>query len=182
MNGIKHHLIDFVDIKSQYSVSNYCDDAKKVFDMCVEFNDKEITKYYEEWAGHKYSQEKRDLTYILDSLTGSIYNTNRKISDYVLTEGGVINHTFLTTYKDAINADMEEKNKLYFSAMLRLLDLLMYSNDVDKRQMIAYTKKLIEVLNREGYVIDAKIVENYLIEMETGKKMARAVMDEIIKQ
>lgn len=77
---------------------------------------------------------------------------------------------------------MEEKNKLYFSAMLRLLDLLMYSNDVDKRQMIAYTKKLIEVLNREGYVIDAKIVENYLIEMETGKKMARAVMDEIIKQ
>lgn len=47
--------------------------------------------------------------------------------------------------------------------------------------MIAYTKKLIESLNREGYVIDAKIVENYLIEMETGKKMARAVMDEIIK-
>ena len=77
---------------------------------------------------------------------------------------------------------MEEKNKLYFSSMLRLLDLLMHSNDVDKRQMIAYTKKLIEVLNREGYVIDAKIVENYLMEMETGKKMARAVMDEIIKQ
>ena len=76
---------------------------------------------------------------------------------------------------------MEKKNKLYFSAMLRLLDLLMNSNDVDKRQMIAYTKKLIESLNREGYVIDAKIVENYLIEMETGKKMARAVMDEIIK-
>ena len=76
---------------------------------------------------------------------------------------------------------MEEKNKLYFSAMLRLLDLLMNSNDVDKRQMIAYTKKLIESLNREGYVIDAKIVEIYLIEMETGKKMARAVMDEIIK-
>ena len=77
---------------------------------------------------------------------------------------------------------MEKKNTLYFSAMLRLLDLLMHSNDVDKRQMIAYTKKLIEVLTREGYVIDAKIVENYLMEMETGKKMARAVMDEIIKQ
>ena len=77
---------------------------------------------------------------------------------------------------------MEEKNKLYFSAMLRLLDLLMYSNDVDKRQMIAYTKKLIETLNNEGYVVDAKIVEKYLMEMETGKKMARAVMDEIIKQ
>lgn len=76
---------------------------------------------------------------------------------------------------------MEKKN-LHFSAIFRLLDLLMHSNDVDKRQMIAYTKKLIEVLNREGYVVDAKIVENYLIEMETGKKMARAVMDEIIKQ
>ena len=77
---------------------------------------------------------------------------------------------------------MEEKNKLYFSAMLRLLDLLMYSNDVDKRQMIAYTKKLKDALKNEGYVIDAKIVENYLIEMETGNKMARAVMDDIIKQ
>ncbi len=76
---------------------------------------------------------------------------------------------------------MEVKTKLHFTAMLRLLDMLMHSEDVDKRQMIAYTKKLIEVLNREGYVIDAKIVENYLIEMETGKKMARAVMDEIIK-
>ena len=75
-----------------------------------------------------------------------------------------------------------EKTNLHFSAMLRLLDLLICSNDVDKRQMIAYTKKLIESLNREGYVIDAKIVENYLIEMETGKKLARAVMDEIIKQ
>ena len=32
MNGIKHHLIDFVDIKSQYSVSNYCTDARLSFD------------------------------------------------------------------------------------------------------------------------------------------------------
>ena len=32
MDGIKHHLIDFIDVQSQYSVSNYCDDAKVVFD------------------------------------------------------------------------------------------------------------------------------------------------------
>ena len=75
---------------------------------------------------------------------------------------------------------MEKKN-LHFSAILRLLDLLMCSNDVDKRQMIAYTKKLKDALKNEGYVIDAKIVENYLIEMETSKKMARAVMDKTIK-
>ena len=73
---------------------------------------------------------------------------------------------------------MEVKTKLHFTSMLRLLDMLMYSEDVDKRQMIAYTKKLIETLNNEGYVVDAKIVEKYLMEMETGKKMARAVMDE----
>lgn len=73
---------------------------------------------------------------------------------------------------------MEVKTKLHFSAIFRLLDMLMYSEDVDKRQMIAYTKKLIETLNNEGYVVDAKIVEKYLMEMETGKKMARAVMDE----
>lgn len=35
MNGIIHHLIDFVDVKSQYSVSNYCDDARRVFDEII---------------------------------------------------------------------------------------------------------------------------------------------------
>ena len=73
---------------------------------------------------------------------------------------------------------MEVKTRLYFSSVLRLLDMLMHSEDVDKRQMIAYTQKLINDLNREGYVVDAKIVEGYLTEMITGKKMARAVMDE----
>ena len=38
MDGIKHHLIDFVDVKSQYSVSNYCDDAKIVFDEIIKKN------------------------------------------------------------------------------------------------------------------------------------------------
>lgn len=32
MDGIKHHLIDFVDITDKYSVSNYCDDAGRCFD------------------------------------------------------------------------------------------------------------------------------------------------------
>ena len=73
---------------------------------------------------------------------------------------------------------MEVKDRLNFTAMLRLLDMLMHSEDVDKRQMIAYTQKLIDDLKREGYVVDAKIVEGYLTEMVTGKKMARAVMDE----
>lgn len=36
MDGIKHHLIDFVDVKNQYSVSNYCDDAKIIFNKVVE--------------------------------------------------------------------------------------------------------------------------------------------------
>ena len=36
MDGIKHHLIDFIDVQSQYSVSNYCDDAKVVFDKIIE--------------------------------------------------------------------------------------------------------------------------------------------------
>ncbi len=38
MDGVKHHLIDFVDVKSQYSVSNYCDDAKIVFDSVIKNN------------------------------------------------------------------------------------------------------------------------------------------------
>ena len=47
--------------------------------------------------------------------------------------------------------------------------------------MIGYTKKLIESLKREGYMVDAEIVGHYLIEMETGKKRNYAVMDETIK-
>ena len=39
MDGIKHHLIDFIDVQSQYSVSNYCEVAKEVFDKIIE-NDK----------------------------------------------------------------------------------------------------------------------------------------------
>lgn len=35
MDGIRHHLIDFVEITDKYSVSNYCDNAKKVFDDIV---------------------------------------------------------------------------------------------------------------------------------------------------
>lgn len=38
MDGIKHHLIDFVDINQQYSVSAYCNDARRVFDEITEKN------------------------------------------------------------------------------------------------------------------------------------------------
>lgn len=32
MRGIKHHLIDFVEITDKYSVSSYCEDARRCFD------------------------------------------------------------------------------------------------------------------------------------------------------
>lgn len=38
MDGIKHHLIDFVDINQQYSVSAYCNDARKIFDEIIARN------------------------------------------------------------------------------------------------------------------------------------------------
>ena len=38
MDGIRHHLIDFVDVKSQYSVSNYCEDARNAFDNVIKNN------------------------------------------------------------------------------------------------------------------------------------------------
>ena len=38
MDGVKHHLIDFVDVRCQYSVSNYCNDAKLIFNKIVESN------------------------------------------------------------------------------------------------------------------------------------------------
>ena len=33
MCGIKHHLIDFLPLSEKYSVSNYCRDARQVFDV-----------------------------------------------------------------------------------------------------------------------------------------------------
>lgn len=35
MRGVKHHLIDFLDVTEQYSVSNYCKDARTCFDDIV---------------------------------------------------------------------------------------------------------------------------------------------------
>ncbi len=35
MNGVRHHLIDFLDIHEQYSVSAYCNDARTAFDGIV---------------------------------------------------------------------------------------------------------------------------------------------------
>ncbi len=35
MNGVPHHLIDFLPVTEKYSVSAYCDDAKTVFDDIV---------------------------------------------------------------------------------------------------------------------------------------------------
>ncbi len=35
MDGIKHHLIDFLDVTEKYSVSNYCKDARIAFDDIV---------------------------------------------------------------------------------------------------------------------------------------------------
>ena len=35
IDGVKHHLIDFVDITDTYSVSDYCRDAKAVFDDII---------------------------------------------------------------------------------------------------------------------------------------------------
>ncbi len=35
MCGVKHHLIDFLDVTQKYSVSDYCKDAKAAFDKIV---------------------------------------------------------------------------------------------------------------------------------------------------
>ncbi len=35
MDGVKHHLIDFLDVTQKYSVSDYCKDARMVFDDIV---------------------------------------------------------------------------------------------------------------------------------------------------
>lgn len=38
MDGIPHHLIDFLDVTQKYSVSSYCEDAKNVIDDIISRN------------------------------------------------------------------------------------------------------------------------------------------------
>lgn len=35
MDGVKHHLIDFLDVSQKYSVSDYCKDARAIFDDVI---------------------------------------------------------------------------------------------------------------------------------------------------
>ena len=76
---------------------------------------------------------------------------------------------------------MEKNDYLHFSAMLRLLDLLMRSNGVDKKRMIGYTKKLIESLKQEEYMVDPEIDGHNLIQKKTGKERDYDEMEETIK-
>ncbi|MBS7359475.1 MAG: tRNA (adenosine(37)-N6)-dimethylallyltransferase MiaA, partial [Oscillospiraceae bacterium] len=38
MDGVPHHLIDFLDVTQKYSVSSYCEDAKNVIDDIISRN------------------------------------------------------------------------------------------------------------------------------------------------
>ncbi len=72
---------------------------------------------------------------------------------------------------------METKTKAYFIPILRLIELI--PNDVweEKPHKKEYVEKLIKCLENEGYVIDAKLV-NERLRAINGEEIAWAVMDE----
>ena len=69
-----------------------------------------------------------------------------------------------------------KKDKIHFSAMFRLLDMIVITDESKRKRIIAYTKKLIDNLNNEGYEKDARVVEGYLTKFQGGN-IAMAVMD-----
>ena len=73
--------------------------------------------------------------------------------------------------------NMENKTKPYFIPILRLIELV--PNDVweEKPHKKKYVEKLIKYLEDEGYVIDAKLV-NERLRAINGEEIAWAVMDE----
>ena len=72
---------------------------------------------------------------------------------------------------------MEIKEKACFIPILRLFDLI--PNDVWEKHphKKEYVEKLIKCLENEGYVIDAKLV-NERLRAINGEEIAWAVMDE----
>lgn len=74
----------------------------------------------------------------------------------------------------------EEKNKLYFLPMLRLIEMIPYSEWEESNRVERYVKKLIESLYSEGYVVDAKIIDEKL-RYYKGENVAMAVMDKSLE-
>lgn len=72
---------------------------------------------------------------------------------------------------------MEIKEKACFIPILRLIEMI--PNDVweEKPHKKEYVRKLIKCLENEGYVIDAKLV-NERLRAINGEEIAWAVMDE----
>ena len=69
------------------------------------------------------------------------------------------------------------KDKPYFIPMLRIIEMIPYSMWEEKPHKKEYVRKLITYLENEGYVVDAKLV-NERLRAINGEKIAWAVMDE----
>lgn len=72
---------------------------------------------------------------------------------------------------------MEIKEKACFIPILRIIEMI--PNDVweEKPHKKEYVEKLIKYLENEGYVVDAKLV-NERLRAINGEEIAWAVMDE----
>lgn len=69
------------------------------------------------------------------------------------------------------------KDKPYFIPMLRIIEMIPYSMWEDNKRADYYVKRLIECLTDEGYIVDAKLVDEKL-RYYRGENVAMAVMDE----
>jgi hypothetical protein len=69
------------------------------------------------------------------------------------------------------------KDKPYFIPMLRIIEMIPYSMWEDNKRVDYYVKRLIECLTDEGYIVDAKLVDEKLRYYQ-GENVAMAVMDE----
>lgn len=69
------------------------------------------------------------------------------------------------------------KDKPYFIPMLRIIEMIPNSVWEDNKRVDYYVKRLIECLTNEGYIVDAKLVDEKLRYYQ-GENVAMAVMDE----
>lgn len=74
-------------------------------------------------------------------------------------------------------SNIDKKTKPYFIPILRLIELIPKSVWEEKPHKKEYVEKLIKYLENEGYVIDAKLV-NERLRAINGEEISWAVMDE----
>lgn len=171
MDGVKHHLIDFVDVHEQYSVSNYCNDAKNVFDEISKNNKLPVivggtglyidsflsnTKFLESASSDKIRKEllleaeKKGVESLYDELKVIDPNAAKKIHPNNIVRVVRALEIYKTTGKT-----LTEQNKLSHITESDIEPLHIGINYSDREKLYERINKRVDIMLQNGLLEEA---------------------------